>query len=128
MLCILTRKPAFASHKPSELRYINSTIIPKRLLSDPPSPSSPSSRDKCKITEFQNPTDQLPALKAIRFKSHDMLDSQCRLSVTVILTIIHHSQKHLLPLWRNLSDAAYSHYKTVAQLFHNFMNPSRREP
>lgn len=114
-------------HKPFETRHINSTIIPKRSLSDPPSPSRLFSRDKCKIMEFQNLNDQLPVLKAIRFKSRDILDSQCRLSVTVILTIIYQSQKCPPPLQRSLSDTLCSCHKTLRKQFHRFMYPSWRE-
>lgn len=114
-------------HKPFETRHFNSTIIPKRSLSDPPSSTRPSSRDGCKIMEFQNPNDPLPVLKAIRFKSRDILDSQCRLSVTLILTIICQSPKCPPPLQTNLSDTLCSYYKTLTQQFPRFMYPSWRE-
>ena len=120
MLCILCYLVC-TLHKALETRHINSTIIPKRSLSDPPSPSRPSSRDKCKIMEFQNPNNQLPVLKAIRFKSRDIPDSQCRLSVTVILTIICQSQKRPPPLQRNLCDTLCSYYKTLTRQFPRFM-------
>lgn len=109
MLSIPLSQLAYASHKPSQTRHINSTITLRRFLCDPPPPSRSFSGDKCKIRELQNSTDQLPVLKAIRFKSRDILDSQCRLSVTVTAAIIHHSQKHSPPpLKKNPGDALHS--------------------
>lgn len=108
-----------ALHKPLETRHINTTIIPRRSSSDPPPPSCSSWGDKCKIREFQNSTDQLPVLKVIRFKPRDIPDSQCRLSATVTLAIIHHSQKCSPPPppQRNLGDALHSHYKMLYSYF-----------
>lgn len=107
-----------AWHKPLETRHINTTIVPRRSLSDPPPPSCSSWGDKCKIREFQNSTDQLPVLKAIRFKPRDIPDSQCRLSATVTLAIIHHSQKcSPPPPQRNLGNALHSYYKILYSYF-----------
>lgn len=106
-----------ALHKPLETRHINTIIIPRRSSSNPPPPSCSSWGDKCKIREFQNSTDQLPVLKAIRFQPRDIPDSQCRLSATVTLAIIHHSQKCSPPPQRNLGDALHSHYKILYSYF-----------
>lgn len=130
MWCSTSSSDSWCVHCKSHLRPDISIVLSsrRRSLSSPPPPSCSSSGDKCKIREFQNSTDQLPVLKEIRFKSRDILDSQCRLSVTVTLAIIHHSQKRSPPPQRNLGDDLHSYYKMLLQLFHRFMNTNWREP